>query len=143
MEAARTSETLISYHNIIGRHNTEDLDLKCLPLVLFLLVVWRHCISFLCYRAPNQKWKHDYKLWFSNNVWEEETVEYLKLVPRICVEKPRKTQKPHWVWWFRPEGFHITTTPLRSVFVTFRYQLDSKYKLHEGDMFCVIHKNWN
>jgi len=28
MEAARSSETLVSYHNTTGRHNTEDLDLK-------------------------------------------------------------------------------------------------------------------
>jgi hypothetical protein len=28
MEAARTSETLVSYHNIIRRHNPESLDLN-------------------------------------------------------------------------------------------------------------------
>jgi hypothetical protein len=28
MEAARSSETLVPYHNITGRHNPEDLDMK-------------------------------------------------------------------------------------------------------------------
>jgi hypothetical protein len=34
MEAARTSETMLSYHITTQRHNTQDLDLNPLPVFL-------------------------------------------------------------------------------------------------------------